>query len=104
MTELGGKVISRAALNRRLAGTSWGASTPTLRTPILHSCTHQRNVVSKCDAEAHTRDSWMSALRAITWCLIPTQVDQLPVLTEIAPPALDWEAATLVLGCSYLPT
>ena len=37
-------------------------------------------------------------LRTITGRLRPTPVDQLPVLAEIAPPALRWEAATLVLG------
>ncbi len=39
-----------------------------------------------------------ASLRTITGCLRPTQVDQLPVLAEIAPPALRQEAATLVLG------
>ena len=39
-----------------------------------------------------------ASLRTITGCLRPTQVDQLPVLAEIAPPALRREAATLVLG------
>ena len=39
-----------------------------------------------------------AALRTITGCLRPTQVDQLPVLAEITPPALRREAAILVLG------
>ena len=39
-----------------------------------------------------------AALRTITECLCPTQVEQLPVPAEIAPPALRREAATLVLG------
>ena len=39
-----------------------------------------------------------AALRTITGCLRPTQVEQLPVLAEIAPPALRREAATLVVG------
>ena len=39
-----------------------------------------------------------ASLRTITGCLRPTPVDQLPVLAEIAPPALRREAATLVLG------
>ena len=39
-----------------------------------------------------------ASLRTITGCLRPNQVDQLPVLAEIAPPALMREAATLVLG------
>ena len=39
-----------------------------------------------------------ASLRTITGSLRPTQVDQLPVLAEIAPPARRREAATLVLG------
>ena len=39
-----------------------------------------------------------ASLRTITGCLRSTRVDQLPVLAESAPPALRWEAATLVLG------
>ena len=39
-----------------------------------------------------------AALRTITGCLRPTQVEQLPVQAEIAPPVLRREAATLVLG------
>ena len=35
LTALRGKVMARTALIRRLAGTSWGASTPTLRTSTL---------------------------------------------------------------------
>ena len=35
LTALRGKVVARAALIRRLSGTSWGASTPTLRTSTL---------------------------------------------------------------------
>ena len=51
--------------------------------------------------KTHTRlvdVSLNAALRTITVCLRPTQVDPLPVLAEIAPPALRREAATLVLG------
>ena len=40
-----------------------------------------------------------AAVRTITGCLRPTQFEQLPVLAEIAPPALRREAVTLVLGC-----
>ena len=39
-----------------------------------------------------------AAIRTITVFLRPTQVDQPPVLAEIAPPALRREAATQVLG------
>ena len=79
LTALRGKVMARTALIRRLAGTSWGASTPTLRTSTL------------------AVDVGLNAsLRTITGCLRPTQVDQLPILAEIAPPALRREAATML--------
>ena len=54
-----------------------------------------------CCRSSHTRlvDVGLNAsLRTITGWWRPTQVDQLPVLAEIAPPALRREAATLVLG------
>ena len=77
--------MARTALNRRLAGTSWGASTPTLRTstlafvyapaeyyaPVWWRSTHTRLVYVSLNA----------ALRTITWCLRPTQVDQLHQLS-----------------------
>ena len=56
--------------------------------PVLCRSTHSRLVDVGLNA----------SLRTITGYFRPTQVDQLPVLAEIAPPALRWEAATLVLG------
>ena len=93
--------LARTALIRRLAGTSWGASTPTWRTstlalvyapaeycaPVWCRSSHTRLVVVGLNA----------SLRTITGCLRRTQVDQLPVLAEIAPPALRRDAATQVL-------
>ena len=94
--------MARSALIRRLAGTSWGASTPTLRTSTLALVYAPTEYCAPvwCRS-AHTRlvdISLNAALRTITGCLRPTQVEQLPVLAEIAPPALRREAATLVLG------
>ena len=84
LTALRGKVMARTALIRRLAGTSWGDSTPTLRTstlalvyapaeyfaPVWCRSTHTRLVGVGLNA----------SLRIITGCLRPSQVDQLPVL------------------------
>ena len=102
LTALRGKVMARSALIRRLAGTSWGASTPTLRTSTLALVYAPAEYCAPvwCRS-AHTKlvdVSLNTALRTITGCLRPTQVEQLPVLAEIAPPALRREAATLVLG------
>ena len=98
LTALRGKVMARSALIRLLAGRSWGASTPTFRTSTLALVEYCAPVWCR---SAHTRlvdVSLNAALRTITRCLRPTQVEQLPVLVEIAPPALRREAATLVLG------
>ena len=83
-----------------IAGTSWGASTPTLRTSTLALVYAPAEYYAPvwCRS-AHTRlvdASLNAALRTITGCLRPT--DQLPILADNAPPALRREAATLVLG------
>ena len=102
LTALRGKVMTRTALIRPLAGTSWGASTPTLRTstlalvyvpaeyfaPVWYRSSPTRIVDVGLDASLRTKSG----------CLRPTQVDQHPLLAEIAPPARRREAATLVLG------
>ena len=104
VTALRGKVMARTALIRRLAGTSWGASTPTLRTSTLalvYAPAEYCAPVWCISSHTHLVDVGLNAsLRTITGCLRPTQVDQLSVglLAEIAPPALRREAATLVLG------
>ena len=92
LTALRGKVMARTALIRRLAGTSWGASTPTLRTSTLALVYAPGEYCTPVWCRSsHTRivDVGLNAsLRTITGCLRPTQVDQLPVLADIAPPAL----------------
>ena len=102
LTALRGNVVARSALIRRLAGTSWGASAPTLRTSTLALVYAPAEYCAPvwCRS-AHTRlmdVSLNAAIRTITGCLRPTQIEQLPVLAEIVPPALKREAATLVLG------
>ena len=99
---LRGKVTARTALIRRLAGTRWGASTTTLRTSAIALVYAPAEYCAPLwDRSAHTHlvdVSLNAALRTITGCLRPAEVDQLPVLAEIAPPALTREATTLVLG------
>ena len=102
LTALRGKFMARAALIRRLAGTSCGASTPTLITSTLalvYAPAEYCAPVWCRSSHTHLVDVGLNAsLRTITGCLRPTQVNQLPVLADIAPPALKREAATLVLG------
>ena len=57
---------------------------------------HQRNIVPRCGGEVHIQPQCCPS--QYNRVLRPTQVDQLPVLAEIAPPAVRREAATLVLG------
>ena len=101
LTALRGMVMARTALIRRLAGTSWGASTPTLRTSTLALVYAPAEYCAPVWCRSsHTRlvDVGLNAsLRTITGCWRPTQVDQLPVLAEIAPPALRRKAATQAL-------
>ena len=94
--------MTRTALLRRRADTSWGASTPTLRTFTLALVYAPAEYCAPVWCRSfHTGlvdVSLNAALRTITGCLRPTQVDQFRVLAEIAPPVLRREAATLVLG------
>ena len=62
LTALRGKVMARTALIRRLAGTSWGASTPTLRTSTLALVCAPAEYCAEAEAEAPTLDSWMSVV------------------------------------------
>ena len=102
LTALRGKVMARTALIGRHAGTSWGANTPILRTSTLALVYSPTEYCAPLWCRStHTRLVDVSlnvALRTPTGCLRPTQVDQLPVQAENAPPTLRREAATLVLG------
>ena len=97
-----GNTTARAALIRRLAGTTWGATTKTLRIstealvfPAAEYCApvwSRSPHVQKLDAALNT------ALRTVSGCLRATPTNQLPVLAGIAPAAVRREAATLALA------
>ena len=96
------KLTSRAALLKRLAGSSWGAGADTLRiaalalvysaaeycAPAWCRSAHCRNI----DTVIH------GALRTVTGCLRPTPLDNLSVLAGIQPPEFRREEATLSLA------
>ena len=96
------KTTSRVVLIRRLAGTTWGAATKTLRistqalvysaaeycAPVWCRSSHTKGLVTALN----------SAMLTVSGCLRPTPVNQLPILSGIAPPALRREAAALVLS------
>ena len=95
------KTTSRVALIRRLAGTTWGAATMTLRIST------QARVYSAAEycapvwcRSSHTKQLATvlnSAIRTVAGCLRPIPVNQLPILAGIAPPTIRREAAVLAL-------
>ena len=92
------KLKSRNNLIAKLPGTSWGASTSTLRTSALALC---YSVAEYC-CPVWARSSYTnlidtqlhSSMRLISGCLQPTQLSWLPVLSNVAPPSLRHKAAT----------
>ena len=98
---LRGKVASRNNLLRRLAGSSWGAYTSTLRTgalALVYSAAEyaapawcRSTHVKKLDVTLN------DTMRIVNGCLRPTPVKYLPVLSGIAPPALRREHHTATL-------
>ena len=98
---LRGKVSSRNNLLRRLAGSSWGAYTSTLRTgalTLVYSAAEYASPVWCRSAHAKKLDVTLNdTMRIVTGCLRRTPVSYLPVLSGIAPPALRREHHTLRL-------
>ena len=104
---LRGKVTSRNDLLRRLACSSWGAHTRTLRTGALAL------VYSAAEyaAPAWCRSSHVKKLdvtlndtmRIVNGCLRPTPVKYLPVLSGIAPPSLRREHHIAMLVKKAIP-
>ncbi|XP_038075660.1 uncharacterized protein LOC119743328 [Patiria miniata] len=96
------KTSARVALIRRLAGTTWGASTKTLRisTQALVFSAAEYCAPVWCRS-THTKKldiTLNNALRTVSGCLRATLVNQLPILAGIAPPSLRREAAILALS------
>ena len=102
LENLSAKTSARVAMIRRLAGTTWGASTKTLRisTQALVFSAAEYCAPVWCRS-FHTKklDSTLNnALRMVSGCLRATPVNQLPILAGIAPPTLRREAAVLALS------
>ena len=95
------KISSRNNLLGKLAGSTWGASTSTLRISALALCF---SVAEYCapvwcrSARTNLIDSQLnSTMRLISGCVRSTFVPWLPVLSGIAPPHLRREEATASL-------
>ena len=95
------KVSSRNNLLRRLAGTSWGTRTPTLRTTALALVYSAAEYAAPAWCRSsHTKklDTTLNdTLRIITGCLRPTPTEMLPVLSGIAPATIRREHHTYKL-------
>ena len=95
------KTTSRVALIRRLAGTTWGAATKTLRIStqaLVYSAAEYCAHVWCRSSHTKQLDTVLnSAMRTVAGCLRPTPVNQLPILAGIAPPTIRREAAVLAL-------
>ena len=96
------KLTSRAALLKRLEGSSWGADADTLRTAALALVysTAEYCAPAWCrSAHCHNIDTAINgALRTVTGCLRPTPLDNLPILAGIQPAEFRREKATLSLA------
>ena len=95
LEEVAGKVTSRVALIRRLAGTTWGASAKTLRIStqalVFPAAEYCAPVWSRSPHVKKVDVAINSSLRTISGCLKPTPVFQLPA-------DLRRKAATLALA------
>ena len=92
------KVSSRNNLLCRLAGSSWGASTRTLRTSALalvYSAAEYASPAWCRSSHTNKLDTCLNnTMRIMTGCLRPTPTEFLPVLSGIAPAALRREHHT----------
>ena len=96
------KLTSRVALNRRLAGTGWGARAANLRITtqaLVYSTAEYCAPVWSRSAYTHLLDRPINdALRMVTGCLKATPTDYLPVFSGIPPAELRRKAAALSLA------
>ena len=102
LEEVAGKVTSRVAFIRRLAGTTWGASAKTLRIStqalVFPAAEYCAPVWSRSPHVKKVNVAINSSLRTIYGCLKPTPLFYFPVLAGIAPAGIWRKAATLALS------
>ena len=102
LDKLTAKVTARVALLRRLAGTTWGAASKTLRIStqaLVYSAAEYCTPVWCRSSHTHKLDRALNnAMRTVSGTLRATPVNQLPILSGIAPPSLRRQAAVLALA------
>ena len=98
------KTLYRVNLLRRLAGTGWGASYNTLHTSVAlaYSTAEYAAPVWSHSAHSHKVDVVLNdAMRLVSGCLMSTPVENLPVLSGIAPANLRRNLQTIKLAKKY---
>jgi len=97
LTKTAGKLKNRNNLLMKLAGSTWGASANTLRSPALALCYSAAEYCAPVWSRyAHTSrvDVQLNSTNLISGTLHSTPLPWLPVLSNIEPPALRRKAAT----------
>ncbi len=93
------KIKSRYNIVSKLAGTDWGAPAPVLRTSALalvYSVAEYYVPVSGRCAHVQQVDTQLNiAMRTVSGALRPTDINWLPVLSNIEPPQIRRDRATL---------
>ena len=93
------KVKSRCNIISKLAGTGWGAPAPVLRTTaialVYSVADYCVPVRGRCAHVQHVDTQLNIAMRTVSGALRPTNINWLPVLSNIEPPQIRRDHATL---------
>ena len=93
------KVMSRGNIISKLAGTDWGAPSPVLRTSaialVYSGAEYCMPVCGRCAHVQHDDKQVKTATSTVSGALRPTDMSWLPVLSNIEPPHIRRDRATL---------
>ena len=93
------KVKSRCIIISKLAGTDWGAPAPVLRTSaialVYSVAEYCVPAWGRCAHVQHVDTQLNIAMRTVSGALRPTNINWLPVLSNIEPPQIRRDRATL---------
>ena len=93
------KVKSRCNIISKLAGTDWGAPAPVLRTSaialVYSVAEYCVPVWGRCAHVQHVDTQLNIAMRTVSGALRPTNINWLPVVSNIEPPQIRRDRATL---------
>ena len=93
------KVKSRCNIISKLAGSDWGAPAPVLRTSaialVYSLAEYCVPVWGRCAHVQHVDTQLNIAMRTVSGALRPTNINWLPVLSNVEPPQISRDRATL---------